>query len=162
MLQKVQETKLQFKYYIPLIILMLRFNKPRDRQNWANPIRQYISTKSFNYSEHCFHQLVWVYFLLYMCKKRLLGSFNTAALHRLVRDFIEKNPQYHELYKIFGGGGGGRGYWAETTHQIRPKRPTLKSGRNNPGRNDPAETTYCRNDSCPKRPTAEKTRNHTH
>ena len=86
MLQKVQETKLQFKYYIPLIILMLRFNKPRDRQNWANPIRQYISTNSFNYSEHCFHQLVWVYFLLYMCKKRLLGSFNTAQaskrLHR--------------------------------------------------------------------------------
>ena len=120
MLQKVQETKLHFKYYIPLIILMLRFNKPRDRQNWANPIRQYISTKSFNYLEHCFHQLVWVYFLLYMCKKRLLGSFNTAALHRLVRDFIEKKHSIMSYIKYWGGGGG-----------IGPKRPT-KLGRNDP------------------------------
>ena len=90
-----------------------------------------------------------------MCKKRLLGSFNTAALHRLVRDFIEKKHSIMGYIK-YGGGGG---YWAETTHQIRPKRPTLKSGRNNPGRNDPAETTHGRNDSCPKRPTAETTRN---
>ena len=91
---------------------MLRFSKPRDRQkNWDNPKRRYISTKSFNYSEHCFQLvvfiiLVWVYFQLYLFKKRLLGSFETAALHRLVRDFI-KRIQYHELYKILGGGGGG-------------------------------------------------------
>ena len=58
----------------------------------------------------------------------------------------------------YGGGGVGV-YRAETTHQIRPKRLTLKSGRNDPGRNDPAETTHGRNDSCPKRPTAETTRN---
>ena len=52
----------------PLIILMLRFSKSRDRQNWACPIRQYISTKSFN-AEHCFQLVVhvliifaWIYF----------------------------------------------------------------------------------------------------
>ena len=51
---------------------------------------------------------------------------------------------------VCGGGGGGSGvYRAETTHQNRPKRPTLKSGQNDPGRNDPAETTHGRNDSCP-------------
>ena len=46
--------------------------------------------------------------------------------------------------------------WAETTHDrndSRPKRPTKigridtpKSGRNDPGRNDPADTTHGRND----------------
>ena len=127
-------------------------------------MRQYISTKSFNYSEHYFQKLVWVYFQLYICKKQLLDSFETSALHRLIRDFI-KGTQYHELYKLLGGGG----YWALTTHQIRAKRPALKSGRNNPGRNYPAETTqpkrptaettHGRNDSCPKRLTAETTRN---
>ena len=35
----------------------------------------------------------------------------------------------------------------ETTHLIRAERPTLKQGRNDPGRNDPA-----------KRPTGETTR----
>ena len=35
---------------------------------------------------------------------------------------------------------------AETTHLLRPKRPTPKIGRNDPGRNDPAETTQGRND----------------
>ena len=30
----------------------------------------------------------------------------------------------------WGGGGGSGVYWAEMTHQSRPKRPTLKSGRN--------------------------------
>ena len=50
-----------------------------------------------------------------------------------------------------GGGGGSGVYRAETTHQNRPKRPTLKSGQNDPGRNDPAETTHGRNDSCPTR-----------
>ena len=42
------------------------------------------------------------------------------------------------------GGGGGGGYWAETTHQDRPKRPTLK-----PGRKDPAETTHGRSGQKP-------------
>ena len=114
-----------------------------------------------------------------MWKKRLLGSFKTTALHRLVRDFGIQGQVWYLIVSIpdlctltyfhkkehsimsyidIGGGGGG-GYWAETTHQIRPKRPTLKSGRNNPGRNDPAETTHGRNDSCPKRTTAETTRN---
>ena len=37
--------------------------------------------------------------------------------------------------------------WAETTHLPRPKRPTLKIGRNDTGRNDPI-----RNDPGPKRP----------
>ena len=43
---------------------------------------------------------------------------------------------------------------AETTHQNRPNRLTPKLGRNDPGRNDPAETTHGRNDpdSC-ERPT---------
>ena len=35
---------------------------------------------------------------------------------------------------------------AETTHQNRPNRLTPKSGRNDPGRNDPADTTHGRND----------------
>ena len=34
---------------------------------------------------------------------------------------------------------------AETTHQNRPNRLTPKFGRNDPGRNDPAETTHGRN-----------------
>ena len=72
--------------------------------------------------------------------------------------------RYHKRELIYieaygGGGGGSEIYRAETTHQNRPKRPTLKSGRNDPGRNDPAETTHGRNDSCPKRPTAKTTRN---
>ena len=49
---------------------------------------------------------------------------------------------------------------AERTHQNRPKRLTLKSGRKDPGRNDLAETTHGQNDSCLKRPTAETTQNH--
>ena len=53
---------------------------------------------------------------------------------------------------------GGLKNEAETTHQNGPKRPTSKVGRNDPGRNDPAETTHGRNDSCPKRLTAETTR----
>ena len=57
-----------------------------------------------------------------------------------------------------GGGGGGWGIWTETTHQHRPKGPTLKSDRNDQGRNDPAETIHGRNDSRPKRYTAETTR----
>ena len=43
-------------------------------------------------------------------------------------------------------------YW-----YIWPKRPTLKSGRNDSGRNDPAKTTHSQNDSCPKRLTSETT-----
>ena len=35
---------------------------------------------------------------------------------------------------------------AETTHLLRPKRPTPKIGRNDPSRNDPAETTQGQND----------------
>ena len=40
-------------------------------------------------------------------------------------------------------------YRAETTNQNRPKRPTLKSGRNDPEQNDPAESTLGRNDPKP-------------
>ena len=36
--------------------------------------------------------------------------------------------------------------WAETTHQFGRNDPTPKLGRNDPGRNDPAETTQDRND----------------
>ena len=104
-------------------------------KNWANPIT-HISTKPFNYSEHCFQQLVLVYFQLYMCKKRLLAS---KRLHK-------KEHSITSYIKHWGGGGGGGG------GGIGPKRPTLKSGRNNPGRNDSAETTHGRNDSRPKRP----------
>ena len=53
------------------------------------------------------------------------------------------------LYCKIGGGV----YWGETTHQNRPKRPTLKSGRN-----DLVETTHGRNHSCSKRPKAETIR----
>ena len=35
---------------------------------------------------------------------------------------------------------------AETTHENRPNLLTPKYGRNDPGRNDPAETTHGRND----------------
>ena len=36
--------------------------------------------------------------------------------------------------------------WAEKTHQFGRNDPTPKLGRNDPGRNDPAETTQDRND----------------
>ena len=36
--------------------------------------------------------------------------------------------------------------WAETTHQFGRNDPTPKLGRNDPGRNDPAETTQDRKD----------------
>ena len=58
-------------------------------------------------------------------------------------------------YIKYGGGGIG----PKRPTNLGRKRPTLKSGRNNPGRNDPAETTHGRNDSCPKQPTAETTQN---
>ena len=47
---------------------------------------------------------------------------------------------------------GGGGILGRNDPPNRPKQPTLKSGRN-----DPAETTHGRNDSCPKRPTAKTT-----
>ena len=50
-----------------------------------------------------------------------------------------------------GWGGGGGGGWGGLGY-IGPKRPTLKSGRIHPCRNDPAETTHVRNDPRPKRP----------
>ena len=46
------------------------------------------------------------------------------------------------IYIVKYKGGGVRGISAETTHQNRAKRPTLKSGRHDPGRNDRAETTH--------------------
>ena len=56
-----------------------------------------------------------------------------------------------------GGVGGVLKNEAETTHQNGLKRPTSKAGRNDPGRNDPAETTHGQNDSCPKRLMSETT-----
>ena len=50
---------------------MLRFSKPRDRQKLGNIfLTNPLITQSI---------------------ALLLGSFETAALHRLVRDFIKKN-----------------------------------------------------------------------
>ena len=81
--------------------------------------RTLLSTSGIKY-------LVLCLFKLYLCKKRLLRSFETAALYRygLVRDFIKANinTSYVKNIVVVGGGGGGG---------IGPKRP-IKIGRNDP------------------------------
>ena len=44
-----------------------------------------------------------------MRKKQLLGSFETAALHRLVRYLIKKEHCITSFIKYLGEGGGGGG-----------------------------------------------------
>ena len=51
----------------------------------------------------------------------------------------------------YGGGGVGV-YRAETKHQIRPKRLTLKQAEMTRPKRPTAETTHVRNDPRPKRP----------
>ena len=67
-----------------------------------------------------------------------------------VNEFVIKELVKVSIYLSIENDLGPKRPRAETTHLPRPKRPILKIGRNDPGRNDPAETTQGRNDPEPQ------------